>query len=385
MLANQVPLGSLAILGEASVLANAQISALSFAFLVPRLLPAPQALIRTSRPEYLDTAQGNVVGTNSGNSVSRKKLLKSILKAKANSQEDVNHIAHLLHEGGSLDAYSVRCERIEKQRPTEDNEPPIIARRLGPLTWLSFLGCAMSIALLGLSIHEQDGMALLATLSLSGLSTLIGIGSRWSLVLKKRKSKRPVPKSDVVINYPNGSFLIIKCSEEVARELYWHPPRCEYQTRSPRIYRIISLSGTLILMLGVVCLGNSTLNLQLGFAVAYIILNAAYWVVAALPPKWHWDLSCYKREIVAYKDGEKNDTFTTSLWKAIAISGTTKWVRLAPIAPMTEQWDQWLAEAAQAIQRDHSSYDKAEKMTLPDWDPEEALSTILLEVPAEGV
>ena len=54
LLTSHSPTNSLAILGEASVLANAQVSALSLFFLLPRLVPAPQALIRTTRPERLE-------------------------------------------------------------------------------------------------------------------------------------------------------------------------------------------------------------------------------------------------------------------------------------------------------------------------------------------
>lgn len=52
--------GFLAILGEQSILANAQVSALSKLFLVPRLLPAPQALLRVSRPVTLPSEQATV-------------------------------------------------------------------------------------------------------------------------------------------------------------------------------------------------------------------------------------------------------------------------------------------------------------------------------------
>lgn len=234
----------------------------------------------------------------------------------------------------------------------------------------------MSIALLVLSIHEGDGMAFLATILLSFLSTLVGIGSQWELILPKRKATRPVPCSDVVINYPHGAFLVIKCEEEVARSLYWSPERCRYY-RSTRWYRLISLLATLVLMFGVICLGNAGLNVQLGFAASYIILNAAYWVVAALPQRWNWDLRCYKKETEQYYGGELNETFTTAMWKAIAISGTTKWVRLAGIAPVSEAWDEWLEKAAEVIKEHPCRLDeKTGYHILPDWDPEKYLNEV---------
>lgn len=347
--------GFLAILGEASVESSARISALSKSFLLPRLIPAPQALIRASRPERLEPAVAKVIGAYSGGLADR-----------------VNYIAHLLHNGDSFERYSVRCEKI-----TKDKDPPVKAKPFGPTTLLAFLGCAMSCALLALSIHEGDGMALLATVLLSFLSTLVGIGSQWELILPNRTAKRRVPRSDVVIVYPHGAFLVVKCKEEVARSLYWSPEECRYK-RSPRWYRLISLLATLILMFGVICLGNAGLNVQLGFAASYIILNAAYWVVAALPQRWNWDLRCYKKEREHYRDGEVNETFTTAMWKAIAISGTTQWVRRAAVAPVSPAWDRWLEKAAEVIERDPCRKDEKTGLhILPDWDPEKYLDEVM--------
>lgn len=59
--------GFLAILGEGSVLANAQVSTLSRWIFLPRLIPAPQALMRPTRPLVLEAEKGNVSGVFSGN------------------------------------------------------------------------------------------------------------------------------------------------------------------------------------------------------------------------------------------------------------------------------------------------------------------------------
>lgn len=59
--------GFLAILGEGSVLANAQVSTLSKWIFLPRLIPAPQAMMRPSRPLELEPVKGDVSGVWSGN------------------------------------------------------------------------------------------------------------------------------------------------------------------------------------------------------------------------------------------------------------------------------------------------------------------------------
>lgn len=284
-------------------------------------------------------------------------------------------MAHLLHSGKRLAAYSVRCERITRDvsKPNQD----VKARTLGPLTFLSILGCSMSIALLALSIIKEDGMALLATILLSLLATVVGIGSRWDLRLKKRIATRKVPDSDVVIKYPHGAFLIIKCDKDIARELYEHPEECHYLVHTT-VYRILSLVATLMLMFGVIFLGNASLTLQTCYAAAYLILNAAYWTVAALPQQWNWDLSCFTVEPVHYNVDEKSDTFTLALWKAIAITRSTDWVENARIAPNNDAWHQWLKAANdEANEADPTLTDKGGNYILPEWKAEVALTEFL--------
>jgi hypothetical protein len=71
--------GFLAILGEGSVLANAQVSTLSKWIFLPRLIPAPQALMRPTRPLDLEPVRGYVSGVWSGN-----------------DRDNVNHIGNIV-------------------------------------------------------------------------------------------------------------------------------------------------------------------------------------------------------------------------------------------------------------------------------------------------
>lgn len=247
----------------------------------------------------------------------------------------------------------------------------------------------MSVALLVLSIIRNDGFALLTTILLSLLSTLIGFGSRWKLTLMQRRANRRVPKDNIIIKYPHGAFLIVKCDENIARELYWHPEECNY-VFGDTVYRLISLVGTLTLMFGVICLGNSTLYLQIGFAASYMILNVAYWIVAALPAQWHWDLSCYEVEREDYVGGEQHNSFTLALWKAIAITRSVDWVKNGQIAPVSEAWKLWVEKAGEIVEFEKEKEELAGLGTdgtdnlekrgvkpLPRWDAEQALTDYL--------
>lgn len=72
--------GIIAVLGEASVTRNAQVTGLTWWSTIPRLLPAPQALLEHERKYRLPTAPGIVAGAYSGN-----------------VKKEINFFAQLLH------------------------------------------------------------------------------------------------------------------------------------------------------------------------------------------------------------------------------------------------------------------------------------------------
>ena len=223
-------------------------------------------------------------------------------------------------------------------------------------------------------------MSLLATILLSLLSTIIGIGSKWTLELPTRKSTRKVPPGDVVICYPHGAFMVIKCEEHIARELYWAPEKCNYMVNE-NVYRLVALTGTILLMFGVIFLANASIPLQIAYAVSYIIINAAYWVVAALPQRLHWELSAFEEREEQYqprRDFEStNPNFTEALWRAIAIARTTHWVRIANVAPRHRAWEMWLTQAELAVKSycyEEKKRDEQGRFLLPDWNYQDALT-----------
>ncbi|KAE8380174.1 hypothetical protein BDV26DRAFT_279681 [Aspergillus bertholletiae] len=328
--------GFLAILGEGSVSVNYQVSSLSAFTFLPRLMPAPQAFMRPSRPLRLDDVPGIVVGTCSGN-----------------CRNHVYRIPHIILPGEqamkSDSDYTVRQFRITIKNGNP-KDALITAKNFSLLSLLSVLGCAMSIALLGLSIHLDDGWALIATVLLSLLSSLLGIMCKWSLKLGKRVTGREdIPSGDVIICYPNGAFTIVECDEMVARPLFFAPERCNYLL-SGTWYRSLALLGTMMLMFGVIALGNSGASMQIAFGASYLLLNAAYWIVAALPEKLHWDYSALEIQEVApvLPVREEDRSFRNALWTAIKATKSTRWVKTGRIAPDTKAWEKWLMNAESA-------------------------------------
>jgi hypothetical protein len=270
-----------------------------------------------------------------------------------------------------MPSYTVRCVEITKVQglkrktsfadkslrglPTEsrakaqtnslvNNRPSVRPRAFGPLAIVTLVDFGIAITLFVSSIVYGDGMSMLATILLALLSTLTGVSNSWNLRLPRR-SPSDAPAGDTVIRYPNGSFLVVKCEEDIARELFFAPEEIDYTIKNTIIYRLISLVGTLMLMLGVIALANARLELQFAWAGAYIIINAAHWVAAAVPAHSHWDFDDYRIEEIGLQGGFRNVNFTEALWKAILFTQSKRWVQLGGAAPKAPWWDEWLEEA----------------------------------------
>lgn len=234
-------------------------------------------------------------------------------------------------------------------------------------------------------------MSLLACLLLSFLGTNTGIANKWQPTPNDPKPDPSSPPGDVVIRYPQGAFIFVKCEERTARYLYFNPSeRCIYSIRSTAVYRSLSLISTLLLMGGVICLANSRIENQTAFAGAYMIINIFYWVAAALPPAHHWDLSRLKVQTIDVKGGTPPrkavldnvpPTYTEALWKAIAVTGTSNWVREAGWAPKTAAWSDWLNEAEEAAMGEpmkiRDQFKATETWQIRNWDSRHVLSTLL--------
>jgi len=369
--------GIIAVLGEASVTRNAQVTSLSWWSSIPRLLPAPQALLEHERKYRLPTAPGIVAGAHSGN-----------------IKKEINFFTQLLHQR-PLDDYEV--ELVEVTRNKQVKRASFGPNVYGPLFWASLLGCSMSIALVVLSVIYHDGFALLATIMLSAVSSAVGFGTRWDLVFTEPKIKEErenkMPRSDVIVYYPNGAIRVIRPAYEEIGRLYFQTEHARYKIDDTP-YRTLALFSTIMLMAGVVSLANASNILQVSYAAAYVLLNAVYWAVSAVNPcSYHWR-HAYKTQVldIAPLPGPHDSaldhkgvvktslrqlrhewhrfqkswglvapakiartfadpdigarTFTAALWTAIVLTGTSQWLNEATaIAPINEAWKSWIREA----------------------------------------
>lgn len=284
----------------------------SWTCILPRIIPAPQALLKPSRPARMPQFPATVVGIYNGTKV-----------------ETLNYFPHIIHPLDDVPAYSMMVYKIEhKARPKQnasspaadgqenkshsseqDLEPGIVlngqksngtipqrsnnrskrtssfmervkgttifgksqatpsepkveakphvpAAKSSPLNVIAVLSCAMTIGLVIWAGLERDGTAILALCTISLVSSIVGLASWWQPALMPRTANSQVPKGSVVIRTREGSFIVVKCDEYVSRELYTGTEECDYFIKNRNFYRALVGLGTFLLMISVVLLGT---------------------------------------------------------------------------------------------------------------------------------
>ena len=132
-------------------------------------------------------------------------------------------------DGSGRSPYSVRVVKIQR-----NSDAPLRLKTFTPLTAVLLVGFFLSALLLALSIWQHDGMSIAATILLSFHSSLIGYCNKSTLQLPIRVIRTvKVPRGDIVIRYPNGSFMIVRCDEDVASELYFNIEKWSTSSKMP--------------------------------------------------------------------------------------------------------------------------------------------------------
>lgn len=368
----------LAVVGESAMSAHSQPLTASILCLLPRILPAPQALLRPSRPSRLPPTHAIIAGVQSGIRVDELNHFAGLI-FPINLPKFAIRVLKIRHNPKLLQAERMtRPQQEEEEYPNRIFSTPkgvIHARSFSPLACLTVASSLLSAGLIIWACFLRDGVACVAIALISLTSTVIGLSNFWHPSLISRKQRGHVPPGDLVIRTRQGAFIVIKCSEEVARELYTSTEECKYVV-GDQMYRGLVGVGTFLFMCGVVLMGNCTWVMQAALGVSYILLNGLYQVAALLPTSWHWDFSRYIWDEVADECQKQQKSYTQALWQAIKASGSTEWVRLTNAAPVSNAWSTWLDEA-----RDH-----VDSNCTGSWDPQEAVSRLLnLEAAEDGI
>ncbi|KAI0133831.1 hypothetical protein BJ170DRAFT_176490 [Xylariales sp. AK1849] len=433
----------LAVIGESSIAEHSQAITASMICLLPRIIPAPQALLKGSRPLRMPETSARITGVYSGTTLDTVGFFANIIhpldefqpyafqmlrithkddeagdlampKPQANGR---GGLSRLFTKGGktNTDASEPRSARIPGPPPVDDDDhhtgtgarttgvsfhadveaqsptmgitrrqtvkdrvtdyitaptlantskrPAVPAALYSPVHILSIFSLLLTVAIIIASALWGDGTAICAVALVSTASSVVGAASWWRPILMKRSHTNKVPDGDVVIRTREGAFLLVKCTENVARELYAGTEECEYRVGA-RMYSALMGLGTLLLMVSVILLGNCKWNSQIFIGASYISLNGMYWAMGLLPKRLFWDLSRYGIENItplhslnAHDTTDEKDpregvkSFTRTLWYCIRETKRTAWVERSGAAPSTPQWKAWLAEAEQAAER----------------------------------
>lgn len=344
----------LAVLGEKNISLNAHLILSSRTCLLPRLLPAPQGLY-ADRLDRLPTAPVKVTGVVSGN-----------------ARESLSYFGELLHgTGNELPDFSVREIRLKLKK----EGATFRLRWFAPLNVIAVVSFLLSIGMLVWAAIIRDGTAVVGIILLSFTTAILCATQNWSL---KPRLGNPtgahLPRGDVVLRSVKGCFTVIHCDEPVARMIYFGPEEIVYLFPNATSSRVVSgIIGGLTLTIGILMLSNAGWTMHVALAVTYAVLNAAYWAVSVLPPRFSWDLSCVDMEHTMHTDesGKKQEyetqkTFTRALYQAIRYARTTEWVLRSGACPNTPEWGEWLRQVGEQLLHPSEKF-----------DPQEALSDIL--------
>jgi hypothetical protein len=444
----------LAVIGESSVAEHAQTLTASSLCLLPRIIPAPQALLRANRPPRLPEVTAKMTGVYGGTNLDtvgffanimhplsdlkafsfqvleikhaafvrpigaragttshqtrkglrswvawgRKKVTTSF-GSDANGTNAVVELADVGAKGRATGAQqSVHFAEEDPERGIPGLGPP---RRTGtarskftdvvtnptmvnkeesysvppsyysPVHMISVFSFLLTVGVLVAAGLWRDGTAVLAICLISLAGSVICYASLWQPVLMQRRTSSKVPPGDVVIRTRAGAFLLIRCTEEVARELYSGTEECEYVSKT--YHRAFMGLGMVLLMVSVVLLGNCTWDSQVLVGSSYIILNGLYWLMGLLPPRYFWDLSRYDVRDVTPEDAKNAEmsegddphegtaSFTRTLWYAIRETKHVAWAERSGALPGTEQWKKWLREARDAAWNDNRKWEAVKR------------------------
>ncbi|PKX91470.1 uncharacterized protein P174DRAFT_443463 [Aspergillus novofumigatus IBT 16806] len=369
--------GLLAVVGGSAIEKHAQAITASHFGSLPRLMPAPETMLNTDRPSRLPAVKDvTVVGVKSGNQFN-----------------ELNYFANVIHNIESLPAFHFQSFHIshrplpekevkeqeeeqakewekakEKARKAHDKavketkndverkavgeykdppKPPLKAIiPLYPDCVLNFITLASICITIALSIWagvQHDAVALLGLGSMALSTSMACMSAQWRPRLTTRTAAGQVVEGDVVIRTRSGAFVSVRCSEEVARELYAGTETCEY-VYNGRYHQALLATSTVLLMAAIIFLSNCGWKIQIAVGLAYIILNLAYWAMALLTdPRGVWNMEHrYEVELLERKD---NENFTQVLWDVIRTTGEIRWAKKTGAAPATKNWKGWLKEA----------------------------------------
>ncbi|KAK5119222.1 hypothetical protein LTR85_007836 [Meristemomyces frigidus] len=246
--------------------------------------------------------------------------------------------------------FTVRCLHIFRATTPTDNETTTDSEHAVNVPWyapvclVNLFGCALSIALLVFNVFFGDWWAFAATILLSFFSTAVGLAYRWHLPDAGPEKLRAMP-GDIVIRWPNRSFLVVRCDASIARQLLHTPSSADLKIWQA-VVGIVALWVT-----SLVVLAYARIESHFALAGAFIFLNLGHWAAAAFPEGINLELPGYDIQEEYISSGQNSRNFTEAIWKTILLTKSARWIIRSYGVPQTDIWDKWLTEAEDVAKR----------------------------------
>jgi len=203
----------LAVIGESIIADQAQVITSTWACLLPRLVPAPQAFLRAERPRRLPPVPGVVVKNITGGS----------------QVEELNYFANVIHEVDKLKQFELKVYTIDMQPEYSDKSSLVVSAVLfSSVHLLSFFSFMVTLALFIAACILHDGTAALGIAVLALQSSLACAAWLWTPQLAQRSDNAEIIPANIAIRTRGGAFIIIRCAEDVARSLYMGEEIADY-------------------------------------------------------------------------------------------------------------------------------------------------------------
>lgn len=259
----------LAVIGESSMESHGQALTASWTCMLPRIIPAPMALLKSSRPTRLPHTNSAVVGVHNGTMVNTLNYFPNILHPLEDLKPLQFMVLKITHKNenpdpdlptpsptvskpeGTSNSTDIQSGELEsgiapltrKQSTfrtlnysrtgnTPKKKPRIPPQTLSPLNILNIGSCLLTVGVFIAAAVIGDGTACLALVTISMVSSIVGYASWWSPVLTPRTFQSKVPSGDIAIRTREGAFLLVRCNENVARELYVGTEECSYHVKT---------------------------------------------------------------------------------------------------------------------------------------------------------
>ncbi|EYE95583.1 uncharacterized protein EURHEDRAFT_411861 [Aspergillus ruber CBS 135680] len=364
-----------AVIGESTIERHTQLITASRLSWIPRLIPAPQTLLKTKRPERLPPVKDvEIFGVHSGTKVTELNFFADVIlkiqdlekyefrKYEITKQPD-NMLCRnasqslVVAERGQI--YKINDKKYEKDKAPNEI---IIDKPFQPFSTLTIVTVASIMMTIGLFIWAaliHDGVAMIAIATMSASTSIACWANTWHPTLSSRPTSNDVPPGDIVIKTRKGAFVVVHCDEEVTRELYTCADTCRYMFEDGALQVMLGIS-TILLMASIIFFTNCGWTMQTAIGMAYIILNMMYWAIPfVMGDEKTWDMSLYQKKHNPEHDRviTENASYTQTLWHAIKETGSVEWVKRGGAAPNTGFWEEWLKLAQKNVDEKNFEWD----------------------------